>query len=244
MWGVQDCTYAIDFNLKDINPKSDRYGEEYGLYYSEKTDVILVGLYMADSEDSKKNAQKQQELGQELMDMGYTVKNVAINYYAPLSCVLKGECVNYWWTNPLFFVGNDNCAGYVSGCSPSDEALGYAKWQALLADQIDLPIFQDVAPGWVWDEFGGLQGDYLPSSLPLITSYPLNYPLSLPLVLVCPFCGTSGDLFVYDREGRLYRYLCNIANVGSECLTPMVGGGLQSNSGYLHTLFNHHIIPF
>ena len=159
MWGVQDCTYAIDFNLKDINPKSDRYGEEYGLYYSEKTDVILVGLYMADSEDSQKNAQKQQELGQELMDMGYTVKNVAINYYAPLSCVLKGECVNYWWTNPLFFVGNDNCAGYVSGCSPSDEALGYAKWQALLADQIDLPIFQDVSPGWVWDEFGGLQGN-------------------------------------------------------------------------------------
>ena len=96
LWGVEDCTYAIDFNLKDINPKSDRYGEEYGLYYSEKTDIIIVGLYMADAADSPQNAKRQQELGQELMDMGYTVKNVAINYYAPLGCVMEGECVSFW----------------------------------------------------------------------------------------------------------------------------------------------------
>ena len=55
----------------------------------------------------------------------------------------------------------------------------------------------------------------------------------------------TGDLFVYDREGRLYRYLCNIANVGSECLTPMVGGGLQSDNGYLstHPLPTHPLQP-
>jgi hypothetical protein len=138
---VKDCTYAIDFNLKDVNPKSDRYGEEYGLYYSEKTDVILVGMYMADSADSVNNAKRQQELGQELMDMGYTVKNVLLNYYAPLGCVMEGECVSFWWNNPFLFPGSDNCAGYVSGCAPNDERLTYAKWQGLLADAVDLPIF-------------------------------------------------------------------------------------------------------
>jgi len=198
LWGVKDCTYAIDFNLKDVNPKSDRYGEEYGLYYSEKTDVILVGMYMADSADSGNNAKRQQELGQELMDMGYTVKNVLLNYYAPLGCVMEGECVSFWWNNPFLFPGSDNCAGYVSGCAPNDERLTYAKWQGLLADAVDLPIFQDYSPGWAWDEFGGLQG----------------------------------DLFIYDREGRLYRYLCNIANVGAQCDTPLIGGGLQDDHSY------------
>ena len=157
LWGVEECTYAIDFNLKDINPKSDRYGEEYGLYYSEKTDIIIVGLYMADAADSPQNAKRQQELGQELIDMGYTVKNVAINYYAPWGCVMEGECVSFWWNNPFMFPGSDNCAGYVAGCNPQDERLTYAKWQASLSDAIDLPVFQDFSPGWAWDEFGGLQ---------------------------------------------------------------------------------------
>lgn len=198
LWGTQDCTYAIDFNLKDVNPKSDRYGEEYGLYYSEKTDVILVGLYMADSVDSQKNAKRQQDLGNELIDMGYTVKNVALNYYAPLACVLQGECVSFWWNNPFLFPGSDNCAGFIAGCSPQDDRLAYANWQALLADEIDLPIFQDYSPGWTWDEFGGL----------------------------------TGDLFIYDREGRLYRYLCNIDNIGAQCDTPLIGGGLQDDNSY------------
>ena len=33
----------------------------------------------------------------------------------------------------------------------------FSKWQDLLADNTDMPIFQDTASGWIWDEFGGLQ---------------------------------------------------------------------------------------
>ena len=58
------------------------------------------------------------------MDMGYTVKNVILNYYAPLSCALDGECFipwGYWSSN--------KCHGYIAGCPPGDSHLTFDKWQ-------------------------------------------------------------------------------------------------------------------
>lgn len=125
-WGTYDCASVPVFSLKDEQPASgDVFETEYGLddYKPYNFDILIVGLYFADSPDSWDNAKAQQELGEELEDKGYTVKNVALNYFAPLSCVLEGECVNFWWNSPYIFPSYDNCLGYVGGCDPLDERL-------------------------------------------------------------------------------------------------------------------------
>jgi hypothetical protein len=197
-WGTQDCTFVPEFSLLDLNVNSTSYtGGPYGIYYTEKTDVIIVQLLFADNPTSVENALMQEKLGEEIANAGYTVKNVIINYYAPLNCLLEGDCVNFWWT--FFpFPGVDNCVGYTAGCPPGDSRLQFPVWQGLVTQQVDIPLFQDVAPGFVWDAFGGL----------------------------------NGDVFIYDREGRLFSYLCNIENLGAACTTPLVGGGLKDKNSY------------
>ena len=126
LWGTYECAPVPVFSLRDANPASgDSYNTEYGLddYKPYDYDILIVGLYFADTPDSRKNAKAQQELGEELQGFGYSVKNVAINYFAPLSCVLEGECVNFWWNSPFLFPSYDNCLGYVAGCAPGDDRL-------------------------------------------------------------------------------------------------------------------------
>lgn len=125
-WGTNSCDVVPTFSLQDRNTESgDSYNTVYGLddFKPYTYDVLLVGLYFADSEDSWHNAEMQDELGQTLTEKGYKVKNVAINYLAPLSCVLEGECVNFWWNSPSLFPSYDNCLGYVAGCAPGDSRL-------------------------------------------------------------------------------------------------------------------------
>jgi hypothetical protein len=154
-WSVNPCDYLPEFYLSDVNPQSPtNNGREYGLYYTNITDLIIVGLYLADVPVSIENAKRQEELGNELVSMGYTVKNVILNYYAPLSCALDGECVNPWG-----FWSYDTCRGYVAGCPPGDSRLSFEKWQQPLTDAVTLPVFQDVPTQMVWDWFGGLSSD-------------------------------------------------------------------------------------
>ena len=125
-WGTYNCAAIPEFTLLDKNPASGvKYNTEYGLYDLDPSvaDIIIVGLYFADSADSWANAKRQDDLGKELIQEGYSVKNVALNYYAPLSCVLDGECVNFWWNSPSFFPSYDNCMGYIAGCEPADYRL-------------------------------------------------------------------------------------------------------------------------
>ena len=85
-WGVNRCDYLPEFYLQDVNPHSSSFSTiPYGLYYQNKTDVIIVGMYLSDTELSLQNAAAQQRLGQELTDLGYRVRNVGLNYYAPMS---------------------------------------------------------------------------------------------------------------------------------------------------------------
>ena len=154
-WSVNSCDYLPEYYLSDVNPQSPtNNGREYGLYYTNITNVIIVGLYLADVDVSIENAIRQEQLGNDLIDMGYTVKNVILNYYAPLSCALDGECVipwGYWSSN--------KCRGYIAGCPPGDSRLTFDKWQKALTDAVTLPVFQDVPTQLVWDWFGGLTSD-------------------------------------------------------------------------------------
>ena len=125
-WGTNDCDTVPSFNLQEKNMNSvNDYNTKYTLddWKPYSYDVILVGLYFADSEDSWYNAEKQEKLGQYLIDEGYKVKSFGVNYLAPLSCVLEGECVNFWWSSPSLFPSYDNCLGYVAGCAPGDSRL-------------------------------------------------------------------------------------------------------------------------
>lgn len=125
-WGTYNCSILPDFTLYDKNTHSGaKYNTLYGLQDIAPSvpDITIVGLYFADSEDGWANAKKQELLGKDLVAKGITVKNVALNFYAPLSCVLEGECVNYWWNSPSFYPSSDNCAGYVAGCGPRDSRL-------------------------------------------------------------------------------------------------------------------------
>lgn len=126
LWGTYDCAAIPEFSLIDKNPASGlKYNSVYGVGTLEplSPDVIIVGLYFADTEDSWANANKQDDLAKELIAEGYSVKSFGINYYAPLACVVEGECVNFWWNSPSFFPSYDNCEGYVAGCAPSDYRL-------------------------------------------------------------------------------------------------------------------------
>lgn len=125
-WGTFNCSMIPEFTLYDKNTHSGvKYNTLYGLQDMEPSvpDVTIIGLYFADSEDGWANAKKQEILGKDLAAKGITVKNVALNFYAPLACVLEGECINYWWSSPSFYPSYDNCAGYVAGCGPEDSRL-------------------------------------------------------------------------------------------------------------------------
>lgn len=125
-WGTNDCDAVPVFSLQDVNPyRTDTYQTSYGMddFKPYTYDVLIVGLYFADNADSWANVRKQDDLGKALEDKGYKVKNAVLNYFAPLSCVLEGECVNFWWNSPYLFPSYDNCVGYVAGCAPDDERL-------------------------------------------------------------------------------------------------------------------------
>lgn len=123
-WGTTACQHIPEFVLEDKNPASGKnYSTTYGLntLLPQNPDLIIVGLYFGDSEKSWENAAKQQELGRQLTHEKYNVQNLIINFYAPLSCTLEGECVNFWWNNLNIFPGaENNCAGYIAGCAPQD----------------------------------------------------------------------------------------------------------------------------
>eukprot|EP00596_Hydrurales_sp_CCMP1899_P001033 CAMPEP_0119044864 /NCGR_PEP_ID=MMETSP1177-20130426/35259_1 /TAXON_ID=2985 /ORGANISM="Ochromonas sp, Strain CCMP1899" /LENGTH=292 /DNA_ID=CAMNT_0007015689 /DNA_START=126 /DNA_END=1005 /DNA_ORIENTATION=- len=200
-WGTTSCQHMPIFALEDKNPASKNFTTTYGLdtLLPKNPDLIIVGLYFADSDKSWPNAAKQEKLGRDLEKANYTVQNVIINFYAPLACVLEGECVNFWWNNPNLFHGSQhNCENYIAGCAPADKRVKPENWQQKLANHTKLPIFQDTNTGWIWDEFGGLEG----------------------------------DLFIYDKNGQLYSYLCNGENNGAKCETPMGGGGLINADSY------------
>lgn len=43
---------------------------------------------------------------------------------------------------------------------------------------------------------------------------------------------SQGDIYLYDADGRLVSYLCNIENEGAACDTPLTGGGLIDDDSY------------
>ena len=218
-WGVNHCDYLPEFYLQDVNPHSSSFSTiPYGLYYQNKTDVIIVGLYLSDTELSLQNAFAQQRLGDELTSMGYRVKNVGLNYYAPMSCANLGYCVNPW---TALFSGYDMCSGYVAGCPPGDKRLSFDHWQKPMIvgtafGEADLPLFQD------------RDINYL--TLPLFqdTDWTMAWDL---------FGGLQGDVFIYDYEGRLFSYMCNLDNALDNpeawaCPDALIGGGLRNQTSY------------
>ena len=201
----------LEFYLNDVNPHSPSFSTvPYGLYYQNVTDVILVGMYLSDTEVSQQNAQRQQELGDALVEMGYSVKNVMLNYYAPYSCAMMGYCVNPWTS--AWWMGYDYCIGYVAGCPPNDPRLSFDQWQKPLIvgkatspdGYLRMPLFQDTDWNMAWDLFGGLEG----------------------------------DLFIYDNGGRLHTYMCNLDNgltnpeAWADCPDGLVGGGLRDDTSF------------
>lgn len=85
-------TNRIKFDLRDFNPNS---GKSFLLSYGlddrrPPADVTIVGLYFADRGIDVETIQVQERLGQELEEMGITVQNAALNYYAPYSCAVEG----------------------------------------------------------------------------------------------------------------------------------------------------------
>lgn len=140
--------------------------------------------------------------------MGFTVRNVALNYYAPMGCALDGYCVNPW---TMMFSGWDTCMGYTAGCPPGDSRLSFEKWQKPMVmynqendDYLTMSVFQDTDWTMAWDLFGGLEG----------------------------------DLFIYDGAGRLYSYMCNQDNIEinpeawGDCPDGLIGGGLRNQTSY------------
>ena len=89
--------YRIKFDLRDFNPNS---GKSFLLSYGlddrrPPADVTIVGLYFADRGVDVETIQVQERLGQELEEMGITVQNAALNYYAPYSCAIEGILLNH-----------------------------------------------------------------------------------------------------------------------------------------------------
>jgi hypothetical protein len=128
-WGTTSCQHMPIFSLEDKNPASGKnFATTYGLdtLLPKDPDLIIVGLYFGDSDKSWANAAKQEKLGNELKKDKYNVQNVIINFYAPLACVLEGECVNFWWNNPnIFPASQHNCDNFVAGCAPADNRVKF-----------------------------------------------------------------------------------------------------------------------
>ena len=87
----------IKFDLRDFNPNSGRsFLLSYGLDDRRPAaDVTIVGLYFADRGQDIETIQVQERLGAELEEMGITVQNAALNYYAPYSCAIEGILLNH-----------------------------------------------------------------------------------------------------------------------------------------------------
>ncbi len=117
--GMNPCKKWPNFYLQDFNLASDAtYLQMYGLEdLLPVSDVTVVGLYAADSLKSQEQIVLQEDIGFYLeKKKKISVQNVAINLYAPTSC-LYTECANAWFSawNPFFA---NACDGYIGGCSP------------------------------------------------------------------------------------------------------------------------------
>lgn len=162
-WGTTSCKHWPQFHLQDYQPESGAdYLESYGLGdMLPLADVTIVGLYFADSEECRVQAQRQNDLTADLAreNSDIVIHNVMLNYYMPMSCVTK-ECVPSWYSYPFYMPWyTDQCYGYVGGCSSTDSALTLEKWQLPLSNVTSIPLFQDTEWDNIWDDFGGGRGD-------------------------------------------------------------------------------------
>ena len=166
-WGTTECQQYPDFLLQNYQPQNSsneviKYMESYTVddLISTDTEIIIIGLYYADSTLSQQYAQYQQELGNKLIKQGYIITNIVINNYAPYSCTQETKCQSTFWYKPWKPWTSPECENFIAGCAPDDVRLKYENWQAKLIDIVsDLPVLQDVEWEDAWNRLGGGEND-------------------------------------------------------------------------------------
>jgi hypothetical protein len=209
--GTIPCKHWPIFDLYNYNCNSASYLNSFGLDDMKEADVTIVGLYIADDIPSQNKATRHGDLKKtldvmEIADHGSKKKGakrkikanvVAINYYSPKSCAEKkcqSNAPNDWYGYWFGFDEMDDCFDTIGGCSTG--YFGGAMDSALKEENWQSALAMKVPP-----------------FMPILQD--IDY-----LNVWDSFGGMSGDLFMYDRNGRLYAYLCTNSDV---CNHPIPG---------------------
>lgn len=214
MRGTKPCRHYPDFNLVDYDYRSEQYLQRYGLSGLGLADVTVVGLYLTDDEDSIAKGKKQKQLADALRNIkkksnnkNFKVNTAAISYYSPVSCINK-ECNPNWdsWWSIFDWSYTNTCMDNIGGCSTGVYS---GKRDPLLNENNWQKKFSSEV------------------EMPLFQDED-------ELNVWDKFGGYPGDLFIYDRTGRLYAYVCVSPDV---CDHPIPGNSIvTSQEGYDYVL--------
>ena len=228
--GIAPCKHWPWFDVYNYNSNSKSYMRSFGLEDMNDADVTIVGLYIADDKPSQNKAIRHADLKKTLdnieISKGSQKQKIkanvaAISYFSPLKCVEKTCMQNQttatttdWattttdWLSSWFGYDNtDPCYDTIGGCPT-----GY------FGGEMDSDLLEK--------NWQAKLASNLPAYMPILQD--LDY-----LNVWDSFGGQDGDLFVYDKTGRLYAYICTNANI---CDHPIPGNTIAVQSGFDYVL--------